>query len=216
MSGYAYAGSRIEGLSLSADAAAAAGLAGAATAGGIAAAADDDDAWPAEIAAAATQQQQQQQQDTVGTASSSSQPSKQQQQQSSSTSPASEASGATAAAAAADAASKALAASAPPSAAAAAAAAIEEDVEKITCVVCLEHPTSIAVGPCDHHQLCAMCCLRLRLCYKDNRCPLCKTEAKQVCACLFFCFMVETASCISALQLLFSSKCKFMSVNIVC
>jgi hypothetical protein len=47
-------------------------------------------------------------------------------------------------------------------------------------VVCLEHPSSIAVGPCDHHQLCAMCCLRLRLCYHDNRCPLCKTEAKQV------------------------------------
>lgn len=47
-------------------------------------------------------------------------------------------------------------------------------------MVCLERPAALAVGPCDHHQLCAMCCLRLRLCYHDTRCPLCKTEAKQV------------------------------------
>jgi len=29
-------------------------------------------------------------------------------------------------------------------------------------------------------QVCALCCLRMRLCYRDNKCPLCKTEAKQV------------------------------------
>jgi hypothetical protein len=68
------------------------------------------------------------------------------------------------------------AAAAPPPAAAAG----DGEDERITCVVCLEQPLAIAVGPCDHHQLCALCCLRLRMCYKDNRCPLCKTEAKQV------------------------------------
>ena len=48
-----------------------------------------------------------------------------------------------------------------------------------SCVVCCERLTEVKVGPCGHRQVCAICCLRLRLCYDDTRCPLCKTEEPQ-------------------------------------
>ena len=39
---------------------------------------------------------------------------------------------------------------------------------------------AVAIGPCEHDQVCARCCLRLRMCYGDNRCPLCKNVNKQI------------------------------------
>ena len=38
----------------------------------------------------------------------------------------------------------------------------------------------MAVGACEHNQVCARCCLRLRICYLDNRCPLCKAPNAEV------------------------------------
>ena len=39
---------------------------------------------------------------------------------------------------------------------------------------------AVAVGKCNHKQVCARCCLRMRLCYKDTTCPLCKAEQTEV------------------------------------
>jgi hypothetical protein len=43
------------------------------------------------------------------------------------------------------------------------------------CCCCL-----LPAAACCLLQVCALCCLRMRLCYRDTKCPLCKTEAKQV------------------------------------
>lgn len=53
-------------------------------------------------------------------------------------------------------------------------------VEQVQCIICCEKATEIAVGCCDHPQVCARCSLRLRICYKDQRCPLCKTKNEVV------------------------------------
>ena len=60
----------------------------------------------------------------------------------------------------------------------------EEQAEEVAppepCVVCCEPMAVVSVGPCGHAQVCARCCLRLRLNYKDMRCPLCKAEQPEV------------------------------------
>ena len=38
----------------------------------------------------------------------------------------------------------------------------------------------VAVGLCNHKAVCARCCLRMRLKYKDMNCPLCKQDQVQV------------------------------------
>ena len=38
----------------------------------------------------------------------------------------------------------------------------------------------VAVGCCNHKAVCAWCCLRMRLKYNDNSCPLCKQNQPQV------------------------------------
>ena len=44
----------------------------------------------------------------------------------------------------------------------------------------LQDALAVAVGKCNHRQVCARCCLRMRLCYKDTHCPLCKLEQTEV------------------------------------
>ena len=39
----------------------------------------------------------------------------------------------------------------------------------------------VAVGTCDHRNICAKCTIRLRLCYNKRTCPLCKAHNSQVC-----------------------------------
>ena len=34
----------------------------------------------------------------------------------------------------------------------------------------------VAVGPCNHKEVCARCCLRMRVNYADRTCPLCKAD----------------------------------------
>lgn len=41
-------------------------------------------------------------------------------------------------------------------------------------------PQAVSIGRCGHSDVCASCCLRLRLCYKQQRCPLCKDTLKEV------------------------------------
>ncbi|KIY92066.1 hypothetical protein MNEG_15897, partial [Monoraphidium neglectum] len=44
------------------------------------------------------------------------------------------------------------------------------------CVICADRAEAVAVGPCDHSEICHHCCLRLRILYRDARCPLCKAD----------------------------------------
>ncbi|EFJ49950.1 hypothetical protein VOLCADRAFT_120687 [Volvox carteri f. nagariensis] len=56
----------------------------------------------------------------------------------------------------------------------------DSEGETLTCVICCEEVAAVAVGSCGHSHTCARCCLRLRLCYRDLRCPLCKTVNNEV------------------------------------
>lgn len=38
----------------------------------------------------------------------------------------------------------------------------------------------MAVGCCNHKEVCARCALRMRLNYQDTACPLCKAELEEV------------------------------------
>ncbi|GIL90585.1 hypothetical protein Vretifemale_18218 [Volvox reticuliferus] len=56
----------------------------------------------------------------------------------------------------------------------------DDDEETLTCVICCEAAPAVVIGSCGHSHTCAKCCLRLRLCYRDLRCPLCKAVNKEV------------------------------------
>ncbi|KAG1677941.1 hypothetical protein FOA52_001359 [Chlamydomonas sp. UWO 241] len=81
-------------------------------------------------------------------------------------------------------------ASEPSSVAAAAAEAVlegteeeeEEDEDSFTCCICCEPRSVVALGACNH-DVCARCSLRMRLCYGDTRCPLCKAVNTEVVVC---------------------------------
>jgi len=53
-------------------------------------------------------------------------------------------------------------------------------MEAQTCIVCCEDIEARAIGRCGHDSVCATCSLRMRLCYKQQRCPLCKDNLKEV------------------------------------
>jgi hypothetical protein len=42
------------------------------------------------------------------------------------------------------------------------------------CVVCAEPLEWVAIGPCGHREVCALCVVRLRFVLKDDRCCFCK------------------------------------------
>lgn len=72
----------------------------------------------------------------------------------------------------------------PPSGAAhssaAAAASSDPPAEAPSCLVCCSVMAEVALGACNHKEVCGQCTLRLRLCYGRNDCPLCKAELKEV------------------------------------
>ena len=51
------------------------------------------------------------------------------------------------------------------------------------CSVCTDPIHAVALTPCNHKAVCALCALRLRLCYGDDKCPLCKAPAAEVVIC---------------------------------
>ncbi|GAX86308.1 hypothetical protein CEUSTIGMA_g13720.t1 [Chlamydomonas eustigma] len=53
---------------------------------------------------------------------------------------------------------------------------LEEESSSFTCCVCCEPFFAVAVGACEHSEVCARCCMRMRMCYQDKRCPLCKHQ----------------------------------------
>ncbi|BDA43092.1 probable E3 ubiquitin-protein ligase ZNF598 at N-terminal half [Coccomyxa sp. Obi] len=60
------------------------------------------------------------------------------------------------------------------------AAASEEAEDVPSCVICTGPQSIVAVGTCNHKEMCARCSLLMRLNYDDTACPFCKTELPQV------------------------------------
>lgn len=52
----------------------------------------------------------------------------------------------------------------------------------------------VAVGSCNHKDICARCSLLMRLNYDDTACPFCKTELSQVSSTL----LLRLSCCIAA------------------
>ncbi|KAK3256940.1 hypothetical protein CYMTET_33954, partial [Cymbomonas tetramitiformis] len=48
------------------------------------------------------------------------------------------------------------------------------------CIVCCNPLTIAAFMSCGHSQVCAECCLRSRMLFKDRKCPLCKADQPEV------------------------------------
>lgn len=59
---------------------------------------------------------------------------------------------------------------------------IEEDAhqERPVCILCCEPMDVVAFGACDHRTACGKCCLRLRICYSNLQCAMCKKELKEI------------------------------------
>lgn len=57
---------------------------------------------------------------------------------------------------------------------------LADDSDAVYCLTCCEPIVFFALGPCNHRDLCDTCSLRMRECYKDNSCPLCKNSIEQV------------------------------------
>lgn len=49
-----------------------------------------------------------------------------------------------------------------------------------TCTICRELKCHFSIGECNHYQICLYCVLKIRLLYKDNRCPICKSNNKDI------------------------------------
>ena len=56
----------------------------------------------------------------------------------------------------------------------------ESDMYHPSCVLCCNTMKEVAIGPCNHREICATCCLRLRLCYDSTECSLCKSKQPSV------------------------------------
>ncbi|PRW45017.1 Glucose-induced degradation 4 [Chlorella sorokiniana] len=71
-----------------------------------------------------------------------------------------------------------------PAEAAAAAAGGSQPAEALPeaphCLICTSPMAEVAIGACNHKEVCGQCTLRMRLCYGRHDCPLCKTELKEV------------------------------------
>lgn len=52
--------------------------------------------------------------------------------------------------------------------------------EKPICILCCDPMSVISFGACEHRSSCEKCCLRLRMCYSNLDCPICKKELKEI------------------------------------
>jgi hypothetical protein len=55
-------------------------------------------------------------------------------------------------------------------------AAVEQQAEIPSCVICTEPMEVVAIGTCGHAATCARCCLKTRLNYSNNKCPVCAVQ----------------------------------------
>ena len=57
----------------------------------------------------------------------------------------------------------------------------EDDVQQHPlCLICCTHMAEVGFGQCNHGEVCGGCTLRLRLCYGNRDCPLCKAQLDEV------------------------------------
>jgi len=52
--------------------------------------------------------------------------------------------------------------------------------DKEHCILCFNDVQYFALGSCGHTNVCAKCCLRVRLLLNDKKCTLCKKELEEV------------------------------------
>jgi len=50
-----------------------------------------------------------------------------------------------------------------------------------TCLSCMDPMKIVSVAPCGHASLCGRCSLRLRICYANQRCPVCNSGSDPRC-----------------------------------
>lgn len=66
------------------------------------------------------------------------------------------------------------------------ATALDEEIkendthERPSCILCCDPMSVVSFGSCDHRTACEKCCLRLRICYSNLDCPMCKKELKEI------------------------------------
>ena len=51
------------------------------------------------------------------------------------------------------------------------------------CLICKEDRAYYAYGSCEHDNICLFCCIRMRILYKDKRCPVCTIKLEYVYMC---------------------------------
>jgi hypothetical protein len=56
----------------------------------------------------------------------------------------------------------------------------EQHQEDHTCLLCCEPMNVVSFGECNHRASCEKCCLRLRMCYNNMDCPMCKQELREI------------------------------------
>ena len=55
----------------------------------------------------------------------------------------------------------------------------KESVDELHCVLCCDDMDFSACGSCDH-PICLKCCVKLRMLRKENDCPVCRAQLKEV------------------------------------
>ena len=55
-----------------------------------------------------------------------------------------------------------------------------EDESMPMCILCCEPMEVMSFGECNHWASCYKCCLRLRMCYDNTECPMCKKELRDI------------------------------------
>ena len=56
----------------------------------------------------------------------------------------------------------------------------QQQSEDYTCLLCCEPMNVVSFGECNHRSSCEKCCLRLRMCYNNMDCPMCKRELQEI------------------------------------
>lgn len=55
-----------------------------------------------------------------------------------------------------------------------------ENNMEMTCIICRELRKNFSISECNHTHICLFCIIKLRLLYKDNRCPVCTKKNEEV------------------------------------
>ena len=48
------------------------------------------------------------------------------------------------------------------------------------CIICFEKISIMSIAECNHKEICFKCIIKCRIKLHNNKCPICKTEQKEV------------------------------------